>query len=134
MSPSGFQRKHGFKLLLLNNGEQLTGKDVSTKAIINRSVVKAKDALQVHDGRIDFTLKGVTEIEISRDAISKPDVGLFLTDPLGLRHRIQMVCSSDITWVVYCMVSDVKPVRNSSSILGVGGEEILGVGGEGVLG
>ena len=106
MSPSAQQRSGGFSALLAHAGETLTRQDtpsaVSVKAIVNRRVVKMRDGLATRDGRIDFSVMGVTEVEILLSKLATVEAGDVLEDLFGFSHRVKMVCTTDITWVLYC--------------------------------
>jgi hypothetical protein len=129
MSLSSTLRQAGINALLVANGEGLTLSGSSVKAIVNRMPLKTRDSLQVHNGKLDFTLKGISEIEFVR-TIAKPKVGHVFYDFLGLGHRVAMVCSSDITWVVYCTVFDPPaPIPVLSGVQDAGGGLVQDAGG-----
>jgi len=97
--------KAGFILLIATNGEEVTYNNVKVKAIVNRSITAPKDSVTSNDGKLDFSLSGVSTIEILRSLISEPPVGVSMVDSLGNRHRISRVTSSEITWMIYCIQS-----------------------------
>ncbi len=104
MSPSFVSRNAGFSALLAISGERLKRGEVELRALVNRAVIKGKDAVASRDGSLDFTSSGVTEIQFKRD-LTEPAVGESLVDDLGWSHRIRKVGQTDISWIVYCTTS-----------------------------
>jgi hypothetical protein len=97
----------GFKTLLAHAGEVLSYSIASgsATAVVNRQVVQLKHGAIVVDGKLDFSVMGVTEIEFLSAGGLTPVVGARFTDSLGLRHRVEMIARTDITWIVYCSQS-----------------------------
>lgn len=107
MSASSNIRAAGLAALLITNGELLTFRQASVSGIVNRNVKAARDNISARDGRIDFSLMGVTEIEVAFGGIAQPVAGDTFIDSVGIRHRVKMVCATDISWVCYCESSQV---------------------------
>jgi hypothetical protein len=99
----------GFGVLLAMSGEALTyamnNMTASVRAVVNRKVVDAKDAVASRDGKMNFDLTGMTIIEALRSAIAEPAVGASFADSIGFSHRVRKVETTDITWVCYCTQS-----------------------------
>lgn len=97
----------GFKALLAHAGEELSYSVASglVTGIVNRQVVALKNGATVIDGKLDFSVMGITQLEFLTAGNLVPAVGTRFTDSLGLRHRVDMIARTDITWLCYCFQS-----------------------------
>jgi len=77
-------------------------------ALVTRNATKLKDGVSAHDGKVDFEVMGMTEVELSKSILQPQSGGTFI-DLFGFRHRIRFVTQTDITWVCYCTPSQTNP-------------------------
>ena len=100
-------RLAGLSLLVSTNGESLKRGSVSLSGLVNRQVTKPKDGISARDGKLDFSVMGVTEIEFPFSMLNTVTVGDSFIDSVGYRHRVEKIMSTDISWVLYCVQSQV---------------------------
>jgi hypothetical protein len=105
VTQSAALRLAGFRSNLSISGEELKLAGVCVLAIVNRNVVEPKDALSTKDGKIDFSVMGMSSIEFTICDNAQPAVGAFFYDDVGFKHRVTHVTHSDITWTCYCQPS-----------------------------
>lgn len=110
MSPSAANRTAGFSALLPFSGEPLTAdkSKLVRQFVVNRKVAKVRDSVTMVDGAMpNFNVLGMTELECLKSAVSQPVAGDAWNDFDGFRHRIKYVTKTDITWVCYCVPSQI---------------------------
>jgi hypothetical protein len=107
MSPSARVRQSGLGALLVANGEALGfgNPQKFVKGLVNRKVTKVRDGIQSRDGKLDFSVLGLSEIEIPRSAMALPVAGDVFLDEFNFNHRVRYVVTTDISWVLYCTPS-----------------------------
>lgn len=89
------------------SGEPLKYGAVTINGIVNRKVTKVRDGVAAKDGKLDFSLMGMSEIEFVIGS-SIPTAGETFYDSVGIRHRVEYVTQTDITFVLYCKQSRVS--------------------------
>lgn len=107
MSASSQIRIAGLSALIAVSGEALSYGATNLKGLVNRSVAKVRDAVSSRDGQLDFSVLGMTEIEVMRSAMALPVAGKNFVDSLDVRHRVRYVTQTDISWVCYCTPAPV---------------------------
>jgi hypothetical protein len=108
MSASTQIRTAGWRSLSAVNGETMSVGGVPIVCVVNRVPLKAKDAPMSKDGKLDFTILGSTVIEfLIADFAGQPVAGNTFIDSLGFSHRVSYIIHSDITWVCYCVPSQI---------------------------
>ena len=100
MSPASAIRVSGFQVLLGTDGEPLTYKSSSMKALVDRNI----DTNELQKlGAIDFEPFGMTRIEFLKSQVpTRPTAGETFADAIGYTHRVRYVLGTDITWKCYC--------------------------------
>lgn len=104
-SASSQIRLAGLCVLVESSGEWLKFGNLSVAGLVNRAVKKPRDGISSKDGRLDFSIMGMSEIEIPFENLAQPAAGNTFIDEIGFRHRVEYVTNTDISWVVYCSKS-----------------------------
>lgn len=104
MSAGSQARVAGYMVLLTTCGENLAYLGATIQAVVNRDIVKGKDFFRsFSEGAVNFSLAGLSEIEILKTGIVKqPIAGEYFVDAQNFRHRIRLVTQTDITWKCFC--------------------------------
>lgn len=90
----------------VNGDEALKLGALSVSGTVNRTPIRVRDGVASRDGKLDFEVIGMTEIEVRMSVLpTEPQAGQAFYDSIGLRHRIQKVVFTDLTWVCYCLPS-----------------------------
>jgi hypothetical protein len=99
VSPAAAIRVSGFQVLLGTDGEPLTYKSWSIKALVDRNI----DVNELGKLAIDFEPFGMTRIEFLKSQLAtRPEAGETFVDGIGYTHRVRYVLGTDITWKCYC--------------------------------
>jgi hypothetical protein len=124
-------REAGLNALVATNGEEgLSYGGSYVGGTVNRTPVQVRDGVSSRDGKLDFNVIGLTEIEVQMSVMQEPEVGGNFRDNLGLRHRVRHVVFTDLTWVCYCTPSKVPRAHVAQPIQDPSGDDIQDPSGE----
>jgi hypothetical protein len=106
VTPSQLNQRARFLALAPVGAEPLVTGGVTIQALVDRLPTKRRLEMYIGDKSFDFTMQGISTIEILFTALgSSPVAGQTFLDSNNIRHRVKIVQQTDIAWICICNVS-----------------------------